>query len=476
MDRADQDGLTYHLVKDSTSDADIRDTHAAEVEEGAGAGTVNFSVRLYDEGLAAFADVLETGTIEFSVVMTDTSTSLDDPNSTQSYTAENAFAAVSVPLTQDTAESASLMTMSLEAEELDAAVAADSDGTDAGQADQTSSAKSAAASGTLVLCLADRFGSSVLNASMLACLLVPDLSGTDSDGNALTWSLAGESAYATLAEDGTLSLTEAGITALAEAAAAGETLELSLTFAAGSGEEAVTQTLALTLDTTGVEVIASENAAWAFGTGEADELLATEVVGSAAAAGASEEEDSIASETALSSDAPVTLYGGEGDDFLAGGSGADSLYGGAGSDILVGDSGDLVLDGGEGFDLLVSADADLPNLADLLDGVEGAPQVSGMEVLLKGDALADVASRGDVLDLLAASNASFDGEKGEITLGEGWSLAGTNTGAAGTETQVWQYQGEDGTSLELEAVVGETVTAESGDVQQAVLVLSTTSV
>ncbi|MDO5536964.1 MAG: hypothetical protein Q4F72_05510, partial [Desulfovibrionaceae bacterium] len=172
-------------------------------------------------------------------------------------------------------------------------------------------------------------------------------------------------------------------------------------------------------------------------------------------------------------DGDDTLYGLAGDDFLDGGAGADSLYGGEGNDILVWDADDLVIDGGEGTDMLVSSDTAMPSLADLLDGTADGPKVTDIEILLKGDALAGVESRQDVLDVLAGADASLDEDEGSITLGEGWSSVSGPAGGDGAQTQVWQYQGQDST-LTLETTLQ--VTQESGTVEAAVLVLNTTSV
>ncbi|MDO5538260.1 MAG: hypothetical protein Q4F72_12130, partial [Desulfovibrionaceae bacterium] len=342
--------------------------------------------------------------------------------------------------------------------------------------------------------LATRFGS-VLNSAMLALLVIPDLPAEDADGSILTYALAEESDLVTMAADGTLSLTEAGITALAEAAGEGESLALSLALTVSDGTASSETTLDLTLDTEGVSVIDTESLAWGYGTDEADLMAASDILDAAQAAGTAEtgtEEESddededgaevrpvtlyggAGDDTLVGGDGDDTLYGGEGNDFLDGGAGSDSLCGGEGHDILVWDAADAVLDGGAGMDLLVSADAGMPSLADLLDGAsDAAPKVSGIEMLLRGDALADVSSRQDVLDLLARSNASIDEETGAVTLGEGWTSAGQNTGSGGTMTEVWQYAG-DGRPLVLETLAPQA--DEAGEVQAAVLVLNTTAV
>ncbi|MDO5538437.1 MAG: hypothetical protein Q4F72_13040, partial [Desulfovibrionaceae bacterium] len=112
------------------------------------------------------------------------------------------------------------------------------------------------------------------------------------------------------------------------------------------------------------------------------------------------------------------------------------------------------------------------------DPAEGAPALSGIEVLLKGAGLEGAASRQDVLDILAANNAALDSATGSLTLGGGWVETEGRTGAGGTETRVWQH-GEGGDALVLEAapaVEPKSVGADDGSIEAVVLVLNTTSV
>ena len=80
------------------------------------------------------------------------------------------------------------------------------------------------------------------------------------------------------------------------------------------------------------------------------------------------------------------LFGGEGDDVLAGlggndwlsgGAGSDFLFGGSGHDILMYDASDAHISGGSGIDFLVGGD-----LSGLLDGTEGG-KVSGVDVFVE---------------------------------------------------------------------------------------------
>ena len=122
------------------------------------------------------------------------------------------------------------------------------------------------------------------------------------------------------------------------------------------------------------------------------------------------------------------LLGMGGDDYLDGGAGEDAIFGGAGNDIIVYDSNDYLVSGGSGIDFMVSDDNNL-TLSSLLDNsVDNKPLVSGIEVLLKGDAALSLTS----LDQLAKDYG--------ITL---------DTNAEGKETLIldmdkWTYHKESG--------------------------------
>ena len=80
--------------------------------------------------------------------------------------------------------------------------------------------------------------------------------------------------------------------------------------------------------------------------------------------------------TAFHLSKPVTLNGGDGNDYLGGGNGADTLNGGAGNDRLYGNAGDDTLDGGAGRDYMFGGSGDdvligRDNEHDLLHGGAG---------------------------------------------------------------------------------------------------------
>ncbi len=92
-------------------------------------------------------------------------------------------------------------------------------------------------------------------------------------------------------------------------------------------------------------------------------------------------DDFIAISHALS--LPTVLDGGNGDDAIIGGRGADKLIGGDGNDLLFGRNGDDTMLGGMGHDLLKGNDGD-----DCLDGGDGNDAIaggSGQDTLTGGD-------------------------------------------------------------------------------------------
>ena len=92
------------------------------------------------------------------------------------------------------------------------------------------------------------------------------------------------------------------------------------------------------------------------------------------------------------------LLGMGGDDYLDGGAGEDAIFGGAGNDIIVYDKADYLVSGGSGIDFMVSDDKNL-TLDSLLNNTgSDKPLVSGIEVLLKGDAALSLTSIQELAD------------------------------------------------------------------------------
>ena len=92
------------------------------------------------------------------------------------------------------------------------------------------------------------------------------------------------------------------------------------------------------------------------------------------------------------------LLGMGGDDYLDGGTGEDAIFGGAGNDIIVYDSNDYLVSGGSGIDFMVSDDTNLTLSSLLTNTGSDKPLVSGIEVLLKGDAALSLTSIQELAD------------------------------------------------------------------------------
>jgi len=124
-------------------------------------------------------------------------------------------------------------------------------------------------------------------------------------------------------------------------------------------------------------------------------------------AGAGNDKVSVAPNITL----PATIDGGEGNDSLSGGAGADTINGGAGDDRIVGGLGADVLSGDAGNDTIFSADG----VKDTVDGGDNAVAGDGSS----GDVAyvdgADTTNADDVANVevvraasAAASRAKFD--------------------------------------------------------------------
>ena len=161
------------------------------------------------------------------------------------------------------------------------------------------------------------------------------------------------------------------------------------------------------------------------------------------------------------------LLGMGGDDYLDGGAGEDAIFGGAGNDIIVYDSNDYLVSGGSGIDFMVSDDTTLTLSSLLGNSGSDKPLVSGIEVLLKGDAALSLTS----LDQLAKDYG--------ITL---------DTNAEGKETLIldmdkWRYHKESGVytsnegdlTLETNLTPVDASDQSSEAVQQQVFILQNTN-
>ncbi|MBQ3060261.1 MAG: hypothetical protein IJD16_08130 [Desulfovibrio sp.] len=158
------------------------------------------------------------------------------------------------------------------------------------------------------------------------------------------------------------------------------------------------------------------------------------------------------------------LFGGGGDDYLLGREGNDYLFGGSGSDIAVYDKNDFMIQGGEGIDFMVSGDTALTLESFLGIGKsEDKPQVSGIEVLIKGQ------------NALSLTNMDQLASEYGITVGTTDQGAHTLT----LDMTKWEAQ-EDGTftfsagselALTLETNLTPVENSESSDTQQQQFIL-----
>ncbi|MCC6417709.1 MAG: hypothetical protein IT429_05615 [Gemmataceae bacterium] len=146
------------------------------------------------------------------------------------------------------------------------------------------------------------------------------------------------------------------------------------------------------------------------------------------------------------------LYGGDGNDTLLGNVGADSLRGGAGDDSLLGEAGDDVLAGGDGNDTLGGAAG-----CDQLNGGTGDDWLFGDEDAdsLHGEDGHDVLGGGAGRDLLAGGAGNdwlFGNESNDWLSGEGeWDVlrggGGSDVLDAGGRGE--DVDGEDGADLDV---------------------------
>ena len=142
------------------------------------------------------------------------------------------------------------------------------------------------------------------------------------------------------------------------------------------------------------------------------------------------------------------LYGGNSDDILSGADGNDGLYGGAGNDILLGGAGNDTLDGGTGADTLMGGAGDDSYLnvtgADTLNDTEGHSTIELAQANGIGADGLSVVNSGDQNQYITLSIALDDGTSLNI-----------QDAFFGTDATL---QFADGTQLDLETLVGSTLT------------------
>ena len=221
---------------------------------------------------------------------------------------------------------------------------------------------------------------------------------TGGDSLAYYWQTgSAAAAYVRLnAENGTFSLTEAGLLAFAQSMANGETFTLDFSYDVTDGLNTANSAFTLTLDGRNVDSVAVGNDVWRFG-GAGDDTL-------------------------LGGDGNDMLFGGAGNDVLFGMGGDDALFGGSGNDIVVYDASDYLIDGGEGVNVLLADTDELGNrtVDDLLAGIgskdDSGPMVSGFGIVITGSGIEN-------LDLTSLDRLGISVDHDSVTL-TGWESNG----------------------------------------------------
>ncbi|WP_301967566.1 VCBS domain-containing protein [uncultured Desulfovibrio sp.] len=164
------------------------------------------------------------------------------------------------------------------------------------------------------------------------------------------------------------------------------------------------------------------------------------------------------------------LLGMGGDDYLDGGAGEDAIFGGAGNDIIVYDKADYLVSGGSGIDFMVSDDKNLTLDSLLSNTGSDKPLVSGIEVLLKGDAALSLTSIQDLADkygITLGTNAD-----GQETLTLDMSKWNESTSADGTHVFT---STDNGLTLETNLQHDAASSSDNGEMAQQVFILENTN-
>ena len=164
------------------------------------------------------------------------------------------------------------------------------------------------------------------------------------------------------------------------------------------------------------------------------------------------------------------LLGMGGDDYLDGGAGEDAIFGGAGNDIIVYDKADYLVSGGSGIDFMVSDDKNL-TLDSLLNNTgSDKPLVSGIEVLLKGDAALSLTSIQDLADRYGITlGTNADGQE-TLTL----DMSKWNGSISADGTHVFTSTDNDLT-LETNLQHDAASSSDNGEMAQQVFILENTN-
>lgn len=164
------------------------------------------------------------------------------------------------------------------------------------------------------------------------------------------------------------------------------------------------------------------------------------------------------------------LLGMGGDDYLDGGAGEDAIFGGAGNDIIVYDKADYLVSGGSGIDFMVSDDKNLTLDSLLTNTGSDKPLVSGIEVLLKGDAALSLTSIQDLADRYGITlGTNADGQE-TLTL----DMSKWNGSISADGTHVFTSTDNDLT-LETNLQHDAASSSDNGEMAQQVFILENTN-
>ena len=164
------------------------------------------------------------------------------------------------------------------------------------------------------------------------------------------------------------------------------------------------------------------------------------------------------------------LLGMGGDDYLDGGAGEDAIFGGAGNDIIVYDKADYLVSGGSGIDFMVSDDKNLTLDSLLSNTGRDKPLVSGIEVLLKGDAALSLTSIQDLADRYGITlGTNADGQE-TLTL----DMSKWNESISADGTHVFTSTDNDLT-LETNLQHDAASSSDNGEMAQQVFILENTN-
>lgn len=164
------------------------------------------------------------------------------------------------------------------------------------------------------------------------------------------------------------------------------------------------------------------------------------------------------------------LIGGSGNDYLQGDGGEDTIFGGAGKDIIVYDNNDYLVSGGSGIDFMVSDDTSLTLDGLLSNTSSDKPLVSGIEVLLKGDAALSLTSIQDLADRYGITlGTNADGQE-TLTL----DMSKWNGSISADGTHVFTSTDNDLT-LETNLQHDAASSSDNGEMAQQVFILENTN-